>query len=152
MFWPKKVNKTTEELDTEKANGADSIQARVLNISCSRAGQTVGQIIPALIFEYYFLQQKERDKHDPNNYRPVSLLSIISRKKERLLNPTTYKYVCRQRLISDTQCGFRAGHSTCDVVTYIVQQLHNALKLHGTTAFSTVDNFEYDKYGKLTER
>ena len=35
--------------------------------------------------------------------------------------------MCRHSLVSDEQFGFSAGHSTGDAVTYILQQLHNAI-------------------------
>ena len=69
---------------------------------------------------------KKKSKHDPNNYRPVSLLSIISKVMEALINKALWKYINKHRLISDKQFGFRAGHSTADALTYVTQTLHDA--------------------------
>ena len=64
-------------------------------------------------------RHKKKDKYDLNNYRLVSLLSIITKVMERL--------VCRHSLISDKQVRFRAGHSTGNASTYTVQQLCNVI-------------------------
>ena len=59
---------------------------------------------------------KQREKHD---------LSIISKVMEILLY-SARKYVCRHSLVSDKLFGFRDGHFTGDVFTYIIQ-LYNAI-------------------------
>ena len=52
-------------------------------------------------------------KEDPNNkanYRPISLLPIISKIFERVLFEQTEKF--SEKILSPKLCGFRKGHST----------------------------------------
>ncbi|KAF2365594.1 Reverse transcriptase domain [Trinorchestia longiramus] len=54
---------------------------------------------------------KKRNKQIPNNYRPISLTSVISKTKERLLKVRITKHLNDQNLINDTQHGFREKRS-----------------------------------------
>ncbi|KAF2352852.1 Reverse transcriptase domain [Trinorchestia longiramus] len=54
---------------------------------------------------------KKRDKQIPNNYRPISLTSVISKTIERLLKVRITKHFNEQNLINDTQHGFREKRS-----------------------------------------
>jgi len=68
---------------------------------------------------------KKTNKQDPNNYRPISLLSIISKVMEALINKALWSHINKNRLISNNQFGFRAGHSTTDALTFVSQLLHD---------------------------
>jgi hypothetical protein len=70
---------------------------------------------------------KSGGKSDPNNYRPISLLSIISKVMESIINDKLRKHVFGLRLISDNQYGFRPNHSTLDLLTVTTQKWANAL-------------------------
>ncbi|KAF2356919.1 Reverse transcriptase domain [Trinorchestia longiramus] len=50
---------------------------------------------------------KKGNKQIPNNYRPISLTSVISKTIERLLKVRITKHLNDQNLINDTQHGFR---------------------------------------------
>ncbi|KAF2351887.1 Reverse transcriptase domain, partial [Trinorchestia longiramus] len=50
---------------------------------------------------------KKGNKQIPNNYRPISLTSVISKTIERLLKVRRTKHLNDQNLINDTQHGFR---------------------------------------------
>ena len=52
---------------------------------------------------------KKVDRTDKNNYRPVSILSPISKIYERLLFYQMYNYI--ESHLSNYQCGFRKGYS-----------------------------------------
>ncbi|KAF2350988.1 Reverse transcriptase domain, partial [Trinorchestia longiramus] len=54
---------------------------------------------------------KKGNKQIPNNYRPISLTSIISKTIERLLKVRITKHLNDQNLINDTQHGFREKRS-----------------------------------------
>jgi len=124
------------KLNIDKATGPDSIPARVLKQAAPELAKPFARLFRLLMDKHYMPKQwkvahvipcyKKKDKHDPNNYRPVSLLSIISKVMEALVNRALWKYICKHRLISDKQFGFRAGHSTADALTYVTQNLHDA--------------------------
>ncbi|KAF2343715.1 Reverse transcriptase domain [Trinorchestia longiramus] len=54
---------------------------------------------------------KKGNKQIPNNYRPISLTSVISKTIERLLKLRITKHLNDQNLINDTQHGFREKRS-----------------------------------------
>lgn len=137
VFWPKHVRKVLSKLHIDKATGPDSIPARVLRQAAPELAKPFARLFQLLLDKHYMPKQwkvahvipcyKKKDKHDPNNYRPVSLLSIISKVMEALINKALWKYICKHRLISDKQFGFRAGYSTADALTYISQNLHDTM-------------------------
>jgi hypothetical protein len=70
---------------------------------------------------------KSGGKSDPNNYRPISLLSIISKIMESIINDKLRFHLFGQNLISDYQFGFRPKHSTLDLLTATTQKWADAL-------------------------
>lgn len=59
---------------------------------------------------------KKGDKQDCSNYRPISLLSTLSKIIEKLFNKRLISYIEGQKLLSDNQYGFRSKKSTEDAV------------------------------------
>ena len=55
---------------------------------------------------------KSGERNDPNNYRPISVLSAISRALEKIVYEQTYKYLIKNNLLDSRQSGFRSLHST----------------------------------------
>ena len=60
-------------------------------------------------------------------YRPISLLSNISKLMEAVIHNQLQEYLLQNHLISDRQFGFRPHHSTADILTILSQQWTNAL-------------------------
>ena len=60
---------------------------------------------------------KSGDPSLVSNYRPISLLSILSKCLERFIHNAVfnYMYIHEYSLLSDYQFGFRPGSSTQDV-------------------------------------
>ena len=54
---------------------------------------------------------KKGSKHLPNNYRPVSLTSIVVNTMERLVHRELSKYLSHYHKLCPTQHGFRSRHS-----------------------------------------
>ena len=52
------------------------------------------------------------DLSSPKNYRPISLLSIISKILERLIHSKVLKHLQDSNILSNSQWGFSAGKST----------------------------------------
>ena len=55
----------------------------------------------------------KKGKHeDMNNYRPISVLSSVSKIMERAVQLQLSNYLSENNLLSPYQCGFRKLHST----------------------------------------
>ena len=67
------------------------------------------------------------ERSDPSKYRPISLLCIISKIFESVLNRHVIKYLSKNNLLSDVQYGFRSARSTADVLTVITHRISEAL-------------------------
>ena len=53
---------------------------------------------------------KKDDPFDKTNYRPISILPVLSKAFERCLYDQIYEYI--DTILSKVQCGFREGFST----------------------------------------
>ena len=66
------------------------------------------------------LYKNKGDRSDCNNYRGISLLSIVGKVYARVL--LTRLQTLAERVYPESQCGFRAGRSTTDMI-FSVRQL-----------------------------
>ena len=55
---------------------------------------------------------KKGSRLDPGNYRPVSILSVLSKILERAVNDQLNEFLVKKGLLFDYQSGFRKGFST----------------------------------------
>lgn len=96
----------------------------------------------------------------PNNYRPISLLSPVSKIFERLIHRRLMRFLEDNNTIADEQLGFRKLHCTTHVVADVITQISTNLdnKLHTCMvlldlrkAFDTVNHKlllqKLEKYG-----
>ena len=56
---------------------------------------------------------KSGERDECGNYRPISVLSTISKIFEKLVFEQVNNYLVTNRLLTPYQSGFRKGHSTC---------------------------------------
>ena len=55
---------------------------------------------------------KSDDETEPDNYRPISLLSVFNRLFEKLMYHRLKSFLDNNNVLSKAQCGFREKHST----------------------------------------
>ena len=55
---------------------------------------------------------KEGEPSDLNNYRPISVISVIAKVFERIVYDQLYNFLTNEDIISNHQSGFRSLHST----------------------------------------
>ena len=70
---------------------------------------------------------KKGDQQEYNNYRPISLLSNISKLIEKLLYNRLYKFLNQNKCLFNYQFGFWNHHSTNHELISITEKIRNAL-------------------------
>ena len=81
-------------------------------------------------------------KGDPkllSNYRPISLLSSISKIFERLVHDRLDKFIVKNNILYSDQYGFRKNYSTYMAALNLVDRISNGLDSKRTTAALFID-------------
>ena len=110
------------KLSTSKATGMDNIAAKVLQMAASAVAPSLTEIFNMSIDTQQFPSEWKTAKVIPlfkngqrsllDNYRPISILPVVSKLMERILYNQIHEYFDRQSLFSKHQFGFRPYHST----------------------------------------
>ena len=66
---------------------------------------------------------KKGSKTEPKNYRPISLLPLISKIFEKIVHDQTQKFLIDNNLLFKYQSGFRPNHSTNSCLTYLTNKI-----------------------------
>ena len=66
-------------------------------------------------------------RNDPNNYRPISTLSNFSKIFEVLMKKKLMPYLEKNKILSDSQYGFRSGSSTYHALNLFSSHLYSSL-------------------------
>lgn len=137
FFWSPITYIETENMllscDRKKASGHDNLPVKLLmdgahNISCPlsyifnlslQSGNFPNSMKIAKVSPVY----KKGDKTEPGNYRPISVLSVISKVFEKLVNNRLVKFLEKHNILYKHQYGFREKHSTKLSVINLVNQL-----------------------------
>ena len=91
---------------------------------------------------------KSGDRSDGDNFRPITLLTLINKIFEKLIHKRMVAFTNTHNILSNSQYGFRKGHSTYHAVTHlsesVIKHLENkkvcALMFIGLkSAFDTAD-------------
>ena len=90
----------------------------IINLSLEKGGFPVQfKVVKVIPFH------KSGRKAGVENWRPISILSIFSKTLEKVVHKRLYNFLWIYRLLSQTQFGFRKGHSLTDALQSLVQVL-----------------------------
>ena len=70
---------------------------------------------------------KKGSHSDPNNYRPISLLSSFGKILERLIYDQMMSFIKKHSILFVYQYGFRQNHSTTLALVDIIDKIKNNL-------------------------
>ncbi len=142
-----------------KSSGLDGINVKLLKLAapiiCNSLAYICNLSLCTSVFPSDWKQAKvtpvfkEGDKSDVSNYRPISVLSIVSKILERAVHNQLYTYLTNCNILNQYQSGFRSNHSTAttllDVSDYILNNMNDgkvtaAVFLDLKKAFDTVNH------------
>ena len=79
------------------------------------------------------------ERSTAKNYHPVSLLSVVSKVFEKLVNNRIVDHLEKCGLFSDFQYGFRSSQSTTDLLTVVFDRIGRACNRYGATQAVALD-------------
>ncbi len=82
---------------------------------------------------------KKGDRSNPSNYRPIALISCLSKAYETILNRKFLNHLSSFNLLSDHQYGFRKGRSTGDLLAFLTDSWSSYLNRFGETFAVALD-------------
>ena len=65
---------------------------------------------------------KKSSRHEPSSYKSVSLLSMIGKVLEQVVNTAFYQHLDENHLLSERQFGFRLDRSTADLLLLLLSK------------------------------
>ncbi len=71
---------------------------------------------------------KAKDKKNISNYRPISLLPVISKILEKVVHKNVYTFLAKNKDLYASQYGFRKNRSTVNAITELVCHITNAIE------------------------
>ena len=92
----------------------------------------LGKIIP-------LLKPGKKDTTSPANYRGITWNTILSEALEKLVMEQIGKFLDNNKVFSESQCGFRKGGSTMDLLTPVVDDRFLAREKKLSTAVVFID-------------
>ena len=132
---PYEVFKSIQNLDEKKAKGLDDIGISFLKegmcVITEPLTHIINQSINTGIFPDKWKEARVLPLHksgltdDPYNYRPISILSVLSKIIERHVHDQIYKHLSEHNLLYEYQSGFRPQHS-CEAA--LLQMIDTWLK------------------------
>ena len=78
---------------------------------------------------------KKGSHHDINNYRPISLLPVLSKCLEKIMFNRLNNFLTKFHLISDSQFGFSKNKSTVDAMVAFMNQVSSNSDKHISSIF-----------------
>ena len=134
---PQEVESEIITLPESKAYGLYSSPVKLLKLARSFISLPLAEIFNQSILTGIYPAKlklakvvpvfKDDDDTLPENYRPISLLSIYNLTFEKLIHARLTKFINMNNIIYNLQYGFRSKHSTQHTILDIVNNIHNCM-------------------------
>ena len=146
----KMVKKVMMNLDLSKVSGSDCIPAMVLPHCKPELSYILAELFNKCLKESCFPDcwkvsttvpafNNVKERSTAKNYRPVSLLSVVSKVFEELVNNRIVDHLEKRGILSDLQYGFRSSRSTAGLLTVVPDRIARAFDKSGATQAVALD-------------
>ena len=134
---PDEIQEIIKSLNSKKATGPNSIPTKILKVFSKTISIPLANLIN-LSFECGIFPMslkvasvtpihEKGGSLDCNNYRPVSLISNLSKLIEKLVHNRLYNFLEKHKLLYEHQYGFQKKHSTNHALIDITEKIRSAL-------------------------
>ena len=124
-------------LNSNKSTGIDCISVKVVKSIAFALSGPLSDIFNASLLQGSFPDlmkvgkitpiYKKGDHSDVQNYRPITILPVFSKILERLMYYRLYSYLESNKLLNESQFGFRRGKSTQNAILKFLEKIYRAL-------------------------
>ena len=158
---PKMVRKAIMNLDLSKRSGPDCIPVVVLKNRGTKLSYILAELFSKCLKDSCFpdcwkvssvvpVFKNVGERSTARNYCPVSLLSVVSKVFEKLVNDTIVDHLEKCGFYSDFQFGFRSSRSTAYLLSVVSDRITTAFSKSGATLAVARDiSKAFDRFGKL---
>ena len=147
---PKMVEKVTKNLDSSKASGPDCVPVVVLKNCELELSYTLVELLNMCLEESCFpdcwnvssvvpVFKNVGQRSTAKKYRPVSLLSVVSKVFEKLVNNRIVDQLEKCDLFSDFQYVFMSSRSIADLLTVVSDRIASAFNRSVATRAVALD-------------
>ena len=143
------VLKLLKNMDTDKAPGLDKLSARFLKDGADVLAKPITQICNLSIkFSIFPIKCqiaklkplfKKGSTTLPKNYRPISLLPIISKIIENIIHDQTQTFLTENKILFKFQSGFRQNYSTDSCLSYLSNKISKGFESGLHTGMILID-------------
>ena len=131
----KTILKLLEEINPAKAAGIDQIGGRFLKDGATVLACPIKNLCNLSIQLSKFPDEckiallkplfKKGSKLEAKNYRPISLLPLVSKFFEKVIHNQTQIYLDQKEILYKFQSGFRQNHSTDTALSYLINKIQS---------------------------
>ena len=143
------ILKLLQNIDPSKAVGLDNLSGRFLKDGATELAPPITMLINLSISKSTFPDQckiaklkplfKKGSSLEPKNYRPISLLPLISKLFEKVIHCQTEQYLNENNILYKYQSGFRTKHSTDTCLSLLNNTILNGIDKGMLTGMILID-------------
>ena len=147
---PDLVDKIMRNLKNSKSCGLDNIDTYTLKLAREEIVPAVTHLVNLSISTAVFprsfkiskiapLYKSKGDRYEPSSYRPVALLSVVSKILERVVYLQIVEYMELNKYFHPNHHGFRSNHSTSTALLQMYDNWMEALERKELAGLALVD-------------
>ena len=136
-------------MDINKAAGIDNLSGRFLKDGAQILASPIAQLCNLSISLASFPNDckiaklkplfKKGSKTDPKNYRPISLLPLVSKVIEKVIHDQTTTFLTENNILYKFQSGFRNNHSTDFCLSFLNDKILKGFDSGMSTGMILID-------------
>ena len=138
-----------KDLNPSKAVGIDNLSGKFLKDGADILARPISQLCNLSIKLGSFPRSckiakvkplsKKGAKTDPQNYRPISLLPILSKITERITHDQTQEFLSKNKILYRFQFGFRKNYSTNTCLGHLTDKITTGFEKGLFTGMTLID-------------